>query len=131
MFFKNCHLPYVLYVFFALSLTSCGAGQEKLFSEYLSPDNNHMLIVKVAESRMPQGPSYVTIYLETKNNSRSEQIFTSKLENDGVPFTDQNISVRWVSQKVALICLRTTDLPDHGLFIEIKQSVSVRPLEEC
>ena len=107
MFFKNCHLPYVLYVFFALSLTSCGAGQEKLFSEYLSPDNNYMLIVKVAESRMPQGPSYVTIYLETKNNSR------------------------WVSQKVALICLRTTDLPDHGLFIEIKQSVSVRPLEEC
>ena len=90
-----------------------------------------MLIVKVAESRMPQGPSYVTIYLETKNDSQSEQIFSSKLENDGVPFTDQNISVRWVSEKVALICLRATDLPDHGLFIEIKQSVSVRPLEEC
>ena len=131
MSMKNCRLSYVIYVFFVLSLTSCGAGQEKLFSEYLSPDDNHVLIVKVAESRMPQGPSYVTIYLETKNDSQSEQIFSSKLENDGVPFTDQNISVRWVSEKVALICLRATDLPDHGLFIEIKQSVSVRPLEEC
>jgi hypothetical protein len=131
MSLKNCRLSYVIYVFFAFSLTSCGAGQEKLFSEYLSPDNNHMLIVKVAESRMPQGPSYVTIYQKKKHDSQSEQIFTSKLENDGVPFTDQNISVRWVSEKIALICLRATDLPDHGLFIEIKQSVSVRPLEEC
>ena len=131
MSFKNCRLFYVIYVFFALLLTSCGAGQEKLFSEYLSPDDNHMLIVKFAEALMPPGPSYVTINLQKKHDSQSEQIFSSKLENDGVPFTDQNISVRWVSEKVALICLRATDLPDHGLFIEIKQSVSVRPLEEC
>jgi hypothetical protein len=125
------HLLRFCFIFCALSLTSCGAGPEKLFSEYVSPDNTYRLIVKVAESRMPQGPSYVTVYLETKNDELSEQIFASKLENDGVPFTDQNISVRWVSERIALICLRATDLPDHGLFIEIEQLVSVRRLEEC
>ena len=131
MFLVDKYFVRIGYLFCTLALTSCGAGPEELFSEHGSPGNAYSLIVKVAEARMPQGPSYVTVYLETKNDGKSEQIFASKLENDGVPFTDQNISVMWVSEKIALICLRATDLPDHGLFVEIEQLVSVRRLDEC
>ena len=61
----------------------------------------------------------------------SKKIFHSKLENDGVPFTATNIAVRWMSQKTALVCLRATDLPDHGFYMELDESLELSLLDDC
>ena len=88
--------------------------------------------VTITESRMPQGPLYVSVYLfKNLQNEVAEKIFHSKLENDGVPFTATNIAVRWMSKKTALVCLRATDLPDHGVYIEINESFQLSLLEDC
>lgn len=115
-----------------LFLSACGSGTENLFEEYPSPDGLYNMRVTITESRMPQGPSYVGVYLtKTSSDELPEKVFYSKLENDGIPFTATNIAVRWMSQKTALVCLRATDLPDHGVYIEIDGSFQLSPLDDC
>jgi hypothetical protein len=118
-------------VIFSL-LSGCSLGEETLFQEYPSPDGLYNMRVTITESRMPQGPLYVSVYLfKNLQNEVAEKIFHSKLENDGVPFTATNIAVRWMSKKTALVCLRATDLPDHGVYIEINESFQLSLLEDC
>jgi hypothetical protein len=110
----------------------CSLGEETLFQEYPSPDGLYNMRVTVTEPRMPLGPLYVTVYLiKTSETGEEKKIFHSKLENDGVPFTATNIAVRWMSQKTALVCLRATDLPDHGIYIELDESLKLSLLEDC
>ena len=116
------------YLFFVclVSLLGCSLGEENLFQEYSSPDGRYSLRVTVTEPKIPLGPLYVTVYLlKSSENEGAKKIFHSKLENDGVPFTATNIAVRWMSQKTALVCLRATDLPDHGIYIELDESIQL------
>ena len=113
-------------------LFGCTAGEENLFQEYPSPDGLYNMRVTVTEPKMPLGPLYVTVYLiNTSEIEEAKKIFHSKLENDGVPFTATNIAVRWMSYKTALVCLRATDLPDHGIYIELDESLQLSLLDDC
>ena len=115
-----------------LSLSACGAGEEEPFSQITSPDGNWTLRITVAESRMPQGPFYVTAYLVAKGESGGgTRMIQTKLENDGVPFTTQNIAARWVSPTTALLCLRATDLPDRGLRYDTANGPAYREIDQC
>ena len=125
-------LPSYLFFVCLFSLFGCSLGEETLFQEYPSPDGLYNMRVTVTEPRMPLGPLYVTVYLiKTSETEEAKKIFHSKLENDGVPFTATNIAVRWMSQKTALVCLRATDLPDHGIYIELNESLQLSLLDDC
>ncbi len=102
----------------AMVLAGCGAGEPTEFTTATSPDGRWTLRVTVAEPRMGQGPFHVAAWLAPAAGGAAEQVVDTRLENDGVPFTGSNISLRWISASTALLCLRATDLPDRGLRIE-------------
>ena len=76
-------------------------------------------------------PFYV--YATMKNNISSEiiNVFEARLENDGVPFSKQNISLRWVSRNTLIVCLRASDLPKKGFHVSMEKSMSVVKLDNC
>jgi hypothetical protein len=113
-----------------LLLAGCGRTPEELFSESVSPDGAWRLRLTVSQSKMPQGPFFVTAYA-VDGTDKVSKLLESKLENDGVPFTVSNIAARWTGQSAALLCLRATDRPDRGWRIEVGPEVRAVPIEKC
>jgi hypothetical protein len=113
------------------SLTGCGAGEERIFDEYESPDGAWTLRVTVAEPRMPHGLFHVGAYLIKRGEAAGPKIVDERLAYDGVPFTAQNVAVRWISPGKVLMCLRATDLPDRGLRIEAAEPPRVQDVDQC
>ncbi|MGE0485125.1 MAG: hypothetical protein AB7Q81_13360 [Gammaproteobacteria bacterium] len=115
-----------------LGLGGCGTREEVLFSDTRSPDGAWTLRLTVAESRMPQGPFYVRAYLYPGDDAaQATKLLDTKLENDGVPFTRNNLAVRWTDPRSALLCLRATDRPDRGWRIETGTPPRATAVDKC
>ena len=84
-------------IFIAFALSGCGPGPQLPFTEKNSPDDKFTFRIAVSEPKQILGcefcrrPFYV--YATMKNNISSEiiNVFEARLENDGVPFSKQNI----------------------------------------
>ena len=120
----------VLSVATAALLAACGAAEEELFGEYPSSDRKHVLRITVAESQVPNADFYVFAYL-LDGSGTSQRLIETRRANDGVPFSQTNVAVRWVSPRQALICLRPTDLPDRGLRIDLEPAPRVIEVDRC
>ncbi|MFT4561077.1 MAG: hypothetical protein ACI9BW_000817 [Gammaproteobacteria bacterium] len=68
---------------------------------------------------MPHARHVVTVYVSRGDTGTPQKLIEVPLENDGVPFTDRNIGLRWTSVSRALVCLRPTDLPDQGVRVNV------------
>jgi hypothetical protein len=112
-------------------LFACGSGEEVVFGEYAAPGGAHVLRVTVTEPRVPQRPFLVRAYLVGRDDAPGPPVVETELVNDGVPFTDKHIAVRWISARHALMCLRASDLPDRGLRIEASDPVRVEAVDRC
>lgn len=114
-----------------LLLTACGIGDEQPIGSFPSPDGAWLLDVTFAESNYPQGPWHVLVYLTPRDAGARTRILDTTLANDGIAFSDDNVAVRWVSSRQALLCLRATDLPDRGLRIEVGEPPRVIEVPHC
>ena len=124
-------------IFITFALSGCGPGPQIPFTEKNSPDDKFTFRVAVSEPKQILGcefcrrPFYV--YATMKNNISSEiiNVFEARLENDGVPFSKQNISLRWVSRNTLIVCLRASDLPKKGFHVSMEKGMSVLKLDNC
>lgn len=103
-----------------LALSGCG-GAERDFNISQSPDGRFELVVTVTEPALPHARHRVAVYVQKSGSPSRNKLLETKLANDGVPFTDRNIGVRWTSAISALVCLRPTDLPDRGIRINVEE----------
>ena len=121
-----------MWVVLVSTMAGCGTEPERLFDEIESPDGSYRLRVTVAEPRMPHGRFRVRAYLLTNGENTLQMVLDEKLENDGVPFTSQNLAVRWSGRRAVLVCLRATDLPDLGFRIDVVGDVpQVEKIARC
>ncbi len=114
----------------ALLLSACG-GTESDFESVESPNGKFVLIVTVTEPALPHALHKVTAYVEATGSGIREKLLESPLANDGVPFTAKNIGVRWTSATTALVCLRPTDMADHGIRIDVSGTPSAELKPGC
>ena len=118
-------------------LGACSPGEEAVFLETWSPNEDQFLRITIAEPAALPGcdycrrPFFVSVYLIDKTWSAEKKIISTRLENDGVPFGPSNIVARWTGEKIALICLRASSLPARGYRILLKEKVSVIETEGC
>ena len=109
--------PVVL--FGCMLLLSACSGTESEFDSVGSPDGKYVLIVTVTEPPFPHARYTVSAYIALNGAQHRQKLVQTPLANDGVPFTTRNIGLRWTSATTALVCLRPTDLPDHGIRIDV------------
>ncbi|MGR9090964.1 MAG: hypothetical protein ACU85U_10345 [Gammaproteobacteria bacterium] len=109
-------------------LSGCG-GTETDFETVVSPTGEFRLVVTVTVPALPHARHTVTAYLERETPDGREKLIDAKLANDGVPFTDRNIGIRWTGLTTALICLRPTDLADRGIRVDVsgKPTAEIKP----
>ena len=118
-------------------LGACSPGEEAVFLERWSANEDQLLRITIAEPAALPGcdycrrPFFVSVYLTDKMWTAEKKIISTRLENDGVPFGPSNIVARWTGEKVALICLRASSLPARGYRILLKEKVSVIETEGC
>ncbi len=126
-----------LYCVLIFLLGACSPGEEAVFLERWSPNEDQLLRITIAEPAALPGcdycrrPFFVSVYLIDKTLSAEKKIISTRLENDGVPFGPSNIVARWTGEKIALICLRASSLPARGYRILLKEKVSVIETEGC
>ena len=126
-----------LYCVLIFLLGACSPGEEAVFLERWSPNEDQLLRITIAEPAALPGcdycrrPFFVSVYLIDKTWSAEKKIISARLENDGVPFGPSNIVARWTGEKIALICLRASSLPARGYRILLKEKVSVIETEGC
>tara|TARA_B100000676_G_scaffold128657_1_gene127623 strand:+ start:1554 stop:1964 length:411 start_codon:yes stop_codon:yes gene_type:complete len=126
-----------LYCVLIFLLGACSPGEEAVFLERWSPNEDQLLRITIAEPAALPGcdycrrPFFVSVYLIDKTRSAEKKIISTRLENDGVPFGPSNIVARWTGEKIALICLRASSLPARGYRILLKEKVSVIETEGC
>ncbi|MBI4694788.1 MAG: hypothetical protein HY749_12280 [Gammaproteobacteria bacterium] len=105
----------------ALALSACSeASREHPFETVKSPGGAWSLSASVIDPWFPQGPHFVVIAVRDEQSGVSKRLAKTDLAYDGVPFTKQNIGIRWIGDTQALVCLRATDRPDKGVRILIK-----------
>ena len=118
-------------------LGACSPGEESVFTEVLSPQEDRLLRITVAEPVSLPGceycrrPFFVYIYLIQKRTNEIERVLATRLENDGVPFSSENIVARWTSENIALICLRASSLPARGYRLHVKEETSLVETDGC
>ena len=126
---------FILFIIFMFS--GCGPGPQLPFSEKNSPDKKFTFRIAVSEPRKIFGCEFCRrpfyLYATMQNNTSSEifNVFETRLENDGVPFDEKNISIRWVSRSTLIVCLRASDLPKRGYHVSMEQNMLVSDLENC
>ncbi len=124
--------PLALLLALIAPLCACGLAEEQPFGEFVSPGGDWTLRIAVAESNYPQGPWHVLAYLNQRGAEQAiTPIIDTTLANDGIPFSSDNVAIRWISSKQALMCLRATDLPDRGLRIEVGAPPRIVEVERC
>ena len=128
---ENRKRPSMRWIILAAALTACGSGEERVFEEIESPDGAYRLRITVAEPRIPHGRFRISAYILKRGDDTGQKVIDEKLENDGVPFTTQNLAARWTGPRAALVCLRATDLPDRGLRIDIGDTLRVEEIDQC
>ena len=111
-------------------ISGCG-GEEIEFNTLSSPGGEFELIVTVTEPALPHALHRVTIYLGDNAASSRIKLVETELANDGVPFTDRNIGIRWTDATNALVCLRPTDLPDRGIRIRAGEKPTAKIKAGC
>ena len=121
----------------AIFSISCAPSDESIFLEIPSPTDEKILRITTAEPAALPGceycrrPFYVFAYLADKNSKRSMRVLSTRLENDGVPFTSTNIVARWTGENIALICLRASSLSDRGYRLYTKGEISLVETDGC
>ena len=118
-------------------LGACSPGEESILTEVLSPREDRLLRISVAKPASLPGCEYCRrpffIYLDLihKDSNEIERVFSTRLENDGVPFSSENIVARWTGENIALICLRASSLRDRGYRLHVKGEISLVETDGC
>ena len=71
------------------------------------------------------------IYNFKDNSNFKSDGFSTRFENDGIPFDKRNISLRWVSENKLIVCLRASDLPKKGYHVSFSDDLIVSDLNDC
>ena len=122
---------------FSLLLGACSPSEEVVFLKALSPKEDKLLRITVAEPAALPGcdycrrPFFISVYLTDRSFPQERKIISTRLENDGVPFGPSNIVARWTGESIALICLRASSLPARGYRILTKDEVSIAETDGC
>ena len=110
----------------ALLLTACllaacdQAGREQDFEALGSPRGDLILTTTVIAPWLPLGQHRVVVYLQVGREAARQRLASTELAYDGVPFTRQNIAMRWVADDEALVCLRASDRPDKSFHVKVE-----------
>ena len=105
----------------AALLVACGnAGREQDFEALGSPRGDLVLVTTVIAPRLPFGPHRVAIYLQVGRDAVRQRLGSAELAYEGVPYTRQNIAMRWVADDEALVCLRASDRPDRSFHVKVE-----------
>ena len=118
---KNSSARVALAAALLVLLPGCAEqDRESVFKVLKAPHADTLLTATVIEPWFPQGPHQVVIYVQGDAAAPRIEVARTELAFDGVPFTDKNIGMRWVSGSEALICLRATDRPDKSVYVNVK-----------
>ena len=105
----------------ACLLVACDqAGREQDFEALGSPRGDLILITTVIAPWLPLGQHRVAVYLQVGREAARQRLASTELAYDGVPFTRQNIAMRWVADDEALVCLRASDRPDKSFHVKVE-----------
>lgn len=114
----------------ACALAACsGGGREQDFEALGSPRGDLILVTTVTAPRLPFGPHRVSVYMQVGRDAARQRLASAPLANDGVPFTRQNIAMRWVADDEALVCLRASDRPDQSFHVKVEGEQATAKLE--
>ena len=112
----------------AVLLLAC-AGEQRDFESVVSPHGDYTLTVAVTDPLLPHARHVITVFLESSKGDGRQKLIETRLAHDGVPFTAQNIGMRWTGTTSALVCLRPTDRADRGIHISVADAphAEIRP----
>ncbi len=107
----------------ALVLVAACSEQDRAgdFASLTAPGGQAVLTTTVVEPWFPQGPHQVVVYVQHDASAARIEVARTELAYDGVPFTNRNIGMRWISGTEALVCLRATDRPDRSVYVNARQ----------
>ena len=104
-----------------LLLAACSrTGRELDFDSAGSPRGDLILVTTVTPPRLPFGPHRVTVYLQVGRDAVRQRLGSAELAYEGIPYTRQNIAMRWVGDAEALVCLRVSDRPDRSFHVKVE-----------
>ncbi len=100
------------------------------YSEHLSTDNSHTLIIDVGNPSMPYGPHTVDISVA---NALNKTIVRGQfhLSNDGSNISSANIEARWLDADNAEVCLRGDEQSDAVISIQVSSRNMIEKDGEC
>ena len=96
-----------------------------------SSDGRYLLTIEIGNPVLPYGPHSVVITV--KHASDSEVIVAKKtrLANDGMRITSNNISARWTDRDTARVCIRGDEQRDADILINMRSRTVTEKHEPC
>src|SRR5512137_368526 len=89
-----------LFAVLAVLLTACSeADRATDFASLTAPRGDYVLTATVIAPWFPEGPHQVVVSVQLDAKSPRIELARTSLAYDGVPFTRQNIGMRWTSDE--------------------------------
>ena len=114
-----------------LLLTACGKAPEQILSEFSTPDGDYQLRLTLVASHVASSPHVVHLYVMPRGMAASKPAITIPLENDGAPFSGDQIALTWASKRSVLLCLKPRGADRHGLRVELSDPLQVEEVPRC
>ena len=121
------------FIFYILIFSGCGTSESDFeeYSRYLSPDNTSTVAILLAPAKLAYGPTSVRIDLIDEESGNLHHILSTKVANDGVPLSDNNISSSWVDVDTLHLCLSGDEQQDEQIEIKLSTASYSSSITEC
>ena len=117
----------------ALLLGACGGGApEQVVSEFPSQEGDYRLRLTLESGGEAGHPHRLRVYLLPRGEETpGEAVAATTVENDGSPFTGDQVRLSWAARRTVLVCVTPRGAARHGLRIELSEPPLVEELPRC
>ena len=112
-------------------LSACDKASEQVLSEFSTPDGDYLLRLTLVVSHLESSPHVVHLYVMPRGVSAGEPAVTIPLENDGAPFSGDQIALTWASKRSVLMCLKPRGADRHGVRVELSDPLQIEEVPRC
>lgn len=116
-----------------LGLVACGeATPEQVVSEFPSQQGDYRLRLTLLAGGEDGAPHTLRLYLLPRGvEDAGAPVATTSVENDGSPFTGDQVRLTWAAERTVLVCVTPRGAARHGLRVELSEPVRVENLPRC
>jgi hypothetical protein len=107
-----------------------GNGNKHAFKQMVSPDKNYRLMIFIGDT-FKYAPNAFEIQLRKMKDRKLILFLKTELGKPGIAIDEKRLSVKWLSNDLAEVCLKSEGRKPESVSIIIKPRIQIVSQQKC